>query len=213
MTDKQVSLPIVGMTCANCVSVVEKGLHKLDGVGSVDINLALERASVSFDPEKLSQQDLIDRVELVGYEVPEATTELAITGMTCANCVSVVEKGLRKLDDVTGVSVNLATEKASVTYIPGQVTRQDLVKVVPGWNGEFGMTVTSPINCARSQGTNVGEGSSVGVGGAGVAVGLSAVFVGAGNSVAVGASVAGVSVGGTSVGIAVDVAATAISVS
>ncbi|MEJ2151031.1 MAG: heavy metal translocating P-type ATPase, partial [Chloroflexota bacterium] len=115
---------------ANCVNTVEKGLRKLDGVDSVDVNLALERASVSFDPDKLSQQDLIDRIELVGYEVPEATTELAITGMTCANCVSTVEKGLRKLDGVTDVNVNLATEKATITYIPGQVTRQDLVERV-----------------------------------------------------------------------------------
>jgi Cu+-exporting ATPase len=130
MANKQTTFPIVGMTCANCVSTVEKGLRKLDGVDSVDVNLALERASVSFDPEKLSQQDLIGRIELVGYEVPEATTELAITGMTCANCVSTVEKGLRKLDGVTDVNVNLATEKATITYIPGQVTRQDLVERV-----------------------------------------------------------------------------------
>jgi P-type Cu+ transporter len=130
MANKQTTFPIVGMTCANCVNTVEKGLRKLDGVDSVDVNLALERASVSFDPDKLSQQDLIDRIELVGYEVPEATTELAITGMTCANCVSTVEKGLRKLDGVTDVNVNLATEKATITYIPGQVTRQDLVERV-----------------------------------------------------------------------------------
>jgi Cu+-exporting ATPase len=50
--------------------------------------------------------------------------------MTCANCTATVEKGLRKLDGVVDVSVNLATEKASVTYVPGVVNRRELVKQV-----------------------------------------------------------------------------------
>ncbi|GAB4482199.1 MAG: heavy metal translocating P-type ATPase [Anaerolineae bacterium] len=130
MTEKQVSLPITGMTCANCVATVEKGLKKLDGVGTVEVNLALERATVTYDPARLSESDLIARVEMTGYGVATATTELAITGMTCANCAATVEKGLKKLDGVIDATVNLATEKATITYVPGQVTRRDLIKRV-----------------------------------------------------------------------------------
>ncbi len=130
MAEKQVTLPITGMTCANCVSTVEKGLKKLGGIEQVDVNLALERATVIYDPSVLKTQDIIDRVGLVGYGVATATTDMAITGMTCANCVATVEKGLKKLDGVLDASVNLATEKAVVTYIPGQVTRRDMVKQV-----------------------------------------------------------------------------------
>ncbi len=130
MAEKQVTLPITGMTCANCVSTVEKGLKKLDGVGEVAVNLALERATVTYDAEKLGEKDLIDRVELVGYGVATSTIDLAIMGMTCANCVAAVEKGLRKLDGVTEVSVNLASEKARISYVPGQVTRRDLIKQI-----------------------------------------------------------------------------------
>jgi len=128
--DKQITLPITGMTCANCVSTVEKGLKKLDGVAEANVNLATERATVTYDAGKLKEADLISRVELVGYGVPSASIDLAITGMTCANCVATVEKGLKKLDGILDANVNLATEKATVTYVPGQVTRRDMVKQV-----------------------------------------------------------------------------------
>ncbi len=130
MAEKQTTLPITGMTCANCVSTVEKGLRKLDGVKEVSVNLALERATVIYDPQVLKAQDLVQRVETVGYGVATATTELAITGMTCANCAATIEKALHRLDGVLEVTVNLATEKASVTYIPGMVTRRDLIQQV-----------------------------------------------------------------------------------
>ncbi len=130
MSEKQVTLPITGMTCANCVGAVEKGLRRLEGVGEVSVNLALERATVAYDPARLTEDDLVERVRLVGYDVASATVELPITGMTCANCVNTVEKGLKKLDGVLEASVNLATEKATVTYVAGQLTRRDLVKQV-----------------------------------------------------------------------------------
>ena len=130
MAEKQTTLPITGMTCANCVSTVEKGLKRLDGVKEVSVNLALERATVIYDPQVLKAQDLVERVQTVGYGVATATTELAITGMTCANCAATIEKALRRLDGVLEVTVNLATEKANVTYIPGIVTRRDLIRQV-----------------------------------------------------------------------------------
>ncbi len=130
MTTKQSTLPITGMTCANCVSVVEKGLSRLQGVDQVDVNLALERATVTYDPTLLDENALIERVKLTGYGIATATTELAITGMDCASCAAVVEKGLRKLDGVIDVAINLATERARVTYVAGQITRRDLIKQV-----------------------------------------------------------------------------------
>ncbi|MEO8611049.1 MAG: heavy metal translocating P-type ATPase, partial [Chloroflexota bacterium] len=56
--------------------------------------------------------------------------ELPITGMTCASCVRTVERALQKQPGILSVSVNLATEKASVSYVPGAVRRGDLVKAV-----------------------------------------------------------------------------------
>jgi Cu+-exporting ATPase len=128
--EKEVTLPITGMTCANCALTIERALGKLDGVEGAAVNLAMERAIVRFDPDLLSEKDIVERVGKIGYGVATSTIELPITGMTCANCVSTVERGLRKVPGVLEVSVNLATEKATVTYVAGQVTRRDLVAQV-----------------------------------------------------------------------------------
>nr|MBN1228666.1 copper-translocating P-type ATPase [Anaerolineae bacterium] len=130
MTETQTTLPITGMTCANCVSVVEKGLSRLEGVSTAQVNLALERATVTYDGDELSKEDIIERIRLTGYDVATAETELAITGMDCTSCAATVEKGLRKLDGVLDAAINLSTEKAIITYIPGLVTRRELVKQV-----------------------------------------------------------------------------------
>src|ERR671923_638621 len=66
---KQLTLPITGMTCANCVATVERNLKKLDGVQSAAVNLASERAAVEYDPARVGQTALIARIERAGYGV------------------------------------------------------------------------------------------------------------------------------------------------
>ncbi len=73
---------------------------------------------------------MIERVSGAGYGVVQATIELPITGMTCASCVRSVERALSKPSGILSVNVNLATEKATVSYLPGRVRRTDLVKAV-----------------------------------------------------------------------------------
>ena len=108
-----VSLPIEGMTCASCVGRVERSLRAVPGVTEANVNLATERADVHFDgpPDRAA---LVKAVEDVGYDVPAGSVELAIEGMTCASCVGRVERALRAVPGVTGASVNLATEQATV---------------------------------------------------------------------------------------------------
>ena len=112
-TDTTISLPIEGMTCASCVGRVEAALAKVDGVKSVSVNLATERADIRAAPS-VARKELVTAVERVGYGVPAATTELSIEGMTCASCVGRVEAALKAVPGVTGAVVNLATERASV---------------------------------------------------------------------------------------------------
>ncbi|PRF27013.1 heavy metal translocating P-type ATPase [Burkholderia multivorans] len=126
-----VELDIDGMTCASCVSRVEKALAKVPGVTHASVNLATERATVEASAE-VSAARLVEAVEQAGYRAtliesaPAAVTsqpidhkaahsvELDIDGMTCASCVSRVEKALAKVPGVTHASVNLATERATV---------------------------------------------------------------------------------------------------
>ncbi len=110
-----IELPIEGMTCASCVSRVEKALAKVPGVESATVNLATESASVSASKE-VDLARLRGAVEKAGYAVREEQASLSIEGMTCASCVGRVEKALRKLPEVTFAEVNLATEKAEVKF-------------------------------------------------------------------------------------------------
>lgn len=109
-----VSLQVEGMTCASCVGRVETALKKVDGVQSASVNLATERADITL-AKPVDRQVLIQAIERTGYDVPASTVELSIEGMTCASCVSRVEKALNAVNGVTTANVNLATERATVT--------------------------------------------------------------------------------------------------
>jgi|DewCreStandDraft_2_1066082.scaffolds.fasta_scaffold00260_57 Cu+-exporting ATPase len=124
------SLPIEGMTCASCVRRVERALSKVPGVQSASVNLATERATVTADPRQVSLQDVIQAVEQAGYGVRTAELTLPIEGMTCASCVRRVERALLRLPGVVSAAVNLATEKATVRYLPGTVTVEDIKQAV-----------------------------------------------------------------------------------
>lgn len=116
-TDTQnikVSLQVEGMTCASCVGRVETALKKVDGVQSASVNLATERADITL-AKPVDRQVLIQAIERTGYDVPVSTVELSIEGMTCASCVSRVEKALNAVNGVSTANVNLATERATVT--------------------------------------------------------------------------------------------------
>ncbi|CAH0293273.1 heavy metal translocating P-type ATPase [Priestia megaterium] len=132
MSDKQKesTLQITGMTCAACSNRIEKGLKKIEGVKEANVNLALERSTIIFDPSKTSPQAFEEKIEKLGYGVVNEKVEFAITGMTCAACSTRIEKGLNKLEGVTKASVNLALETASVEYSPSQIAPQDITQRV-----------------------------------------------------------------------------------
>ena len=101
------------MTCASCVLRVEKALLWVPGVEAVSVNLATEQVTVQAE-HPLDARQLADAISEAGYAVPTQTSELQVEGMTCASCVSRVEKALLKVPGISEVSVNLATEKATI---------------------------------------------------------------------------------------------------
>ena len=121
-TAKTLELGVQGMTCASCVGRVERGLNKVEGVESATVNLTTERATVQYDPALTTPQALIDKVRDVGYEPVTSTIDLGVQGMTCANCVGRVERALGKVEGVLSATVNLATERATVQYLPSAVS-------------------------------------------------------------------------------------------
>src|SRR5512141_1003758 len=122
---KQVTLPITGMTCANCSNTIERNLKKLPGVEQATVNLASEKASVTFDPRQVGESQIRSLIGDLGYGVATAKIEVPVSGMTCANCSATIERNLRKMPGVVSANVNLATERATVEFIPTLVTYGD----------------------------------------------------------------------------------------
>ncbi|VVE72556.1 copper-transporting ATPase [Pandoraea anapnoica] len=118
------SVGIEGMTCASCVTRVEKALRRTPGVASANVNLATETAAVEAAAD-VAPAALLGAVEAAvsdaGYQVAEQSFELAIGGMTCASCAGRVEKALRNVPGVVEANVNLATERAAVRGVRGVV--------------------------------------------------------------------------------------------
>jgi copper ion binding protein len=106
------------MSCASCVSRVEKALRQLTGVIDVSVNLATEQATLKTTPE-VQLETLVEVVRNAGYDVARQIVELQIDGMNCASCVGRVEKALLKLTEVLNASVNLATEKVTIETLSG----------------------------------------------------------------------------------------------
>ena len=127
---KQLTLPITGMTCANCVATVERNLKKLDGVQSAVVNLSSERATVDFDSAKLGLTDVIARVNRAGYGVATGEADLIIKRLSDDNDARRLEKSLAKLEGVLEAQVTYATEKARVKYVPTIVTQAELRRAV-----------------------------------------------------------------------------------
>jgi Cu+-exporting ATPase len=129
---ERVDLPITGMSCASCALKIEKGLASVEGVSKATVNFAAEKATVIFHPTQTDLSHLIDKVKDLGYGAKAEKVLLPIQGMTCASCVNKVEKALASVKGVIRVDVNFATERASVEYLPEEVTIRVLKKAVQG---------------------------------------------------------------------------------
>src|SRR5574342_1217460 len=127
---KPISPPVQGMTCASCVSHVEGALKELPGVSNVGVNLATNKAKLSYDPQRVKLDDMRRAVEDVGYAITTAEFTLDVRGMTCASCVDHVETALKELNGVTSAVVNLGLGTARVVYIPGLVSISAMKRAV-----------------------------------------------------------------------------------
>ncbi|MCO5043718.1 MAG: heavy metal translocating P-type ATPase [Kiritimatiellae bacterium] len=123
-----IDLPIEGMHCAACATRIERQLNQLPGVNSA-VNLANERAYIHYDSARTTVASLLHAIGAAGFTVPQQTLNLAISGMSCASCAARIEAALNKLPNVTA-AVNLASERATIHYTPGQTTPAELMEVV-----------------------------------------------------------------------------------
>lgn len=124
MSNKQVTLPVLGMTCANCVNTVQRNLKRVPGVVDVVVNLATEKATVDYDPQVSGEQAFIDKIRAVGYDVPVAAVELPLGRVPDGDAAQAFRAALEAVDGVLGAE--LTPGGVSVRVVPGVAGFADL---------------------------------------------------------------------------------------
>ncbi len=127
---QHLTLPITGMTCANCVSTVERNLKKLDGVDQVTVNLATERASLAYDPDRVDQRAILQRIERVGYGVATATVDVLLQRLSDDSDARSLERALVSQPGVVRAAANLASERVLVEYIPTVLGQREIRQAI-----------------------------------------------------------------------------------
>lgn len=130
MTQKEATLQISGMTCAACATRIEKGLKKIEGVEEANVNFALEKTQIIYNPDQTDVKKMKEKVQSLGYNVVSDKVEFQITGMTCAACANKIERRLNKLDGIEQAAVNFALESVLVEYHPDQVSISDMKEAI-----------------------------------------------------------------------------------
>lgn len=127
---KQITLPITGMTCANCVAAVERNIKKVDGVQVANVNLSSERATVEFDPGLAGLSDFLGRIERAGYGIASGEADLLIQRLSDDNDARRLERELQKIEGVLSAQVSFATERARIQYIPTVISQAELRRAI-----------------------------------------------------------------------------------
>lgn len=130
MAQKEATLQISGMTCAACATRIEKGLKKIEGVEEANVNFALEKTQIIYNPDQTDVKKMKEKVQSLGYNVVSDKLEFQITGMTCAACANKIERRLNKLDGIEKATVNFALESVLVEYNPDQVSISDMKEAI-----------------------------------------------------------------------------------
>ncbi|MCM3664341.1 heavy metal translocating P-type ATPase [Mesobacillus subterraneus] len=123
---EQMTVDITGMTCASCSTRIEKILNKMDGVEAT-VNLAMENASVTYEPEKVKPEVIFNKINDLGYGVRNEKMDLDVFGMTCAACSTRIEKVLNKMEGMVSANVNLATETAAVEFNSALLSADEII--------------------------------------------------------------------------------------
>ena len=148
----RVDIGIQGMSCASCVSTVEAALAAVPGVRKAVVNLATERGTVHYDPNRVSPSALVKAVAESGYTPLVEKARIPISGISCASCVATIEQALNQTPGVVSASVNLATNAATVEFLPSATTLPELSRTIRdlGYEPLEGSEEAHPVDYERA---------------------------------------------------------------
>ncbi len=127
---KELIIPIVGMHCANCANTVGRSLKRMPGVEEASVSYASERAVLTYDPRRVTPDQMIEMIQSIGYGAALAEVDLPVAGMTCNNCANTITRTLKRLDGVLDVNTSYASERTHVTFLPSMVELSDIKRAV-----------------------------------------------------------------------------------
>ncbi|MDH4199697.1 MAG: heavy metal translocating P-type ATPase [Spirochaetia bacterium] len=130
------TIEVVGMSCANCATTIEKGLSSLDGINTASVNYASEKAQVQYDPDRVKPETIHQKIRELGYDVaiaekvPQDIMDFDITGMSCANCAITITNTLQAVHGVKDANVNYVSGKAHVSFDHNLVTPETMMEAI-----------------------------------------------------------------------------------
>lgn len=127
---KQLTVPILGMHCANCATTIEKSLVKLPGMGQVAVNLSTEKAILEFNPGRVTGQQILKQVRGAGYDIAVASSNVSVPGLRDSSDARRLEGALAKTPGIVSADANLSSEQVLVRYIPNAISPREIVRVI-----------------------------------------------------------------------------------
>ena len=152
---KTTQLPVTGMSCANCARLIERKVGALEGVESCGVDLAGERLTVTFDPARVDEHGIMERVRQIGYGIAVGRADLSVLGLQDGSDAARLEQALRHQDGVLSAAVNLASERVAIEFLPGRTGIRELAGLI-GQAG-FQLIQTRETEVASEAGIRAGE--------------------------------------------------------
>lgn len=127
---EKLALPVVGLHCTSCVNTIEREVKRLPGVKSVNVNYTTQMAHIEFKTGETNTKEIIGAIKKAGYQTGQSTLKIGIIGMYCGSCVTKIENELNRQSGVITASVDLGTESAIITYIPGLIKLNEFKNII-----------------------------------------------------------------------------------
>lgn len=131
-TLSRIELPLSGSPSNGYSSELESSLQALPGISEVKANVAAGRLEIVYDAEQVDLAKIVQAVKSAGYQIG-AQARIGIEGLRCASCTQFIEDELKSVPGVLDASVNVATQEASVEYLPEKSTMSQFNQAIETW--------------------------------------------------------------------------------
>lgn len=129
---QKIMIPVEGMSCTNCALKIEEVLSEIEGVEEATVSYASGQAKVVYDPTRLKQQELVEKINQLGYRAAVEKIDWPVSGLHCASCVSRIENNLSRHKGVIKARASLASSRVVVEFIPGEINPQEIKEIIAG---------------------------------------------------------------------------------